>query len=267
MRDLLDRLRYGRARTLLSSYIDGELSERERRRVERHLSECERCRWELESLRLTAELARGLPEVETSRSFALSSAPAEVKRDRLGWISGARMAAAVAAVLVVAVLAGMAGLLRMDSVEEPLGAPAPVPQMPAAPAPAAAAPTVAPAAAPVPQMARQPAMPLQAAVAAPGITAVPVAPAAVQEMAVKAVEVAATATPTATLTPTPTPIPTHTPTPTATATPSPTATATPTPAPLIPDEVAGLPLVLVGVVGLLVAGAAFLVWRRWVHWI
>ena len=121
MRDLLDRLRYGRARTLLSSYIDGELSERERRRVERHLSECERCRWELESLRLTAELARGLPEMETSRSFALSREPAAVKRGGLGWMSGTRMAAAVAAVLVVAVLAGMAGLLRMDGAGERVG--------------------------------------------------------------------------------------------------------------------------------------------------
>ena len=154
VKDLLDRFRYGRARTLLSSYIDGELSERERRRVERHLSGCAECRAELESLRLTVELVRGLPEVEPSRSFTLSSAP-EAERGGFGWIANTRMAAVVAAVLLVAILAGLAGLLRVNPQVEradmelaPAVAPAVAP-MPAAPAAAAPAPIAAQRSAPV----------------------------------------------------------------------------------------------------------------------
>ena len=164
MKDLLDRFRYGRARVLLSSYIDGELSERDRLRVERHLSGCAECRAELESLRLTVELARGLPEVEPSRSFTLSAAP-EAERGGFGWIANARMAAAVAAVLLVAIMAGAAGLLRMgpqveqaDTESAAAMAAAPAPEVAAAQAPAmapvvATAPSVAPA--PMPAVAAE----------------------------------------------------------------------------------------------------------------
>ena len=75
MTGFFDRFRHGTLRELLSSYIDGEVSDSERSRVESHLSRCEECRQELESLRLTVAALRQLPEVQTTRSFAISAPP------------------------------------------------------------------------------------------------------------------------------------------------------------------------------------------------
>jgi negative regulator of sigma E activity len=85
---------------LLSAYIDGELSDSERERVERHLEHCEECRDELEELRQTAELVGSLPQQELPEGFRqelrqqlLVEATGE-QRDRSGagrsrgWTSG-----------------------------------------------------------------------------------------------------------------------------------------------------------------------------------
>ena len=45
----------------LSAFLDGQLSARQRSRVEKHLQECAACREELESLRQTVSLLRSAP--------------------------------------------------------------------------------------------------------------------------------------------------------------------------------------------------------------
>lgn len=67
----------------LSAYLDGRLAERERRRVERHLAECEVCREDLATLRETVTLLRQVPSMPLPRSFTLPvSAQAEQTRFR-----------------------------------------------------------------------------------------------------------------------------------------------------------------------------------------
>ena len=151
--EMFDRFRHGKLRELLSSYIDGEVSDSERRRVERHLSGCEECRRELESLRLTVAALRQMPEIQATRSFAIS-APPEPVRGGLGWVLGVRLAASAAAVVLVGlILADVTGLVVQsdmpdwgrESYSEQAPAPAPAFAAPA-PAPAAPAPDAGPSA-------------------------------------------------------------------------------------------------------------------------
>ena len=180
MIELFDKFRHGKLRELLSSYIDDEVSDSERRRVERHLPTCEECRQELESLRVTVTTLRQLPEIQTARSFAIS-APPEPVSGGFGWVLGIRLAASAAAVVLVGlILADVTGLLVQTDLPEwtrqsdraQSGAPA----QPAAPAPAAFAPTAAPAPAPAPGAQAAPARP-QAAVATAAPAEPPAAPA------------------------------------------------------------------------------------------
>ena len=117
--------RHAGLRRLLSTYVDGSASESERARVEAHLSGCEACRIEADSLRATIELLGALPKVAPSRSFALEREPWPLPRvSPLVWT--ARVAAPVAAVLLVAFVVGNAvgiigdgdGLGFMDTTEE-----------------------------------------------------------------------------------------------------------------------------------------------------
>ena len=55
----------------LSAYLDGELSDRERRKVEGHLAACDRCSSLLEELASMRTMLSTLPEVEPRRSFVL----------------------------------------------------------------------------------------------------------------------------------------------------------------------------------------------------
>lgn len=55
----------------LSAYIDGRLSEGERRALEGHLEACPSCQRDLQELRATVEALRSLPLAEAPRSFAL----------------------------------------------------------------------------------------------------------------------------------------------------------------------------------------------------
>ena len=108
-------------RARLSSYIDGELSQAELGSLELHLSGCDECRSELDSLRTVVELVRELPELPLPRSFALAAAPAPVSIG-IQFVWPARVAASVAALLLVAVIvsdvidAGKSpGLLKIEA--------------------------------------------------------------------------------------------------------------------------------------------------------
>ncbi|HEY49492.1 MAG TPA: hypothetical protein G4O13_05545 [Dehalococcoidia bacterium] len=113
-----------KVRGLLSEYLDNRLEGEERGMVERHLETCGACSEELESLRMTVQLLREMPEVQVPRSFALREAETArggVFEPRLtGWLRPAaalatavlepqslswlRPAAAVATVALVLVL-------------------------------------------------------------------------------------------------------------------------------------------------------------------
>ena len=104
---LLRGWRHGRLRRLLSTYVDGSASGPERARVEAHLSGCEACRMEADTLRATIDLLAALPEAVPSRSFALEREPWPVPSvNRLVW--AARVAAPAAALLLVALVVGNA---------------------------------------------------------------------------------------------------------------------------------------------------------------
>jgi len=60
-----------RTREMLSGYMDQRLNPEEVARSEEHLSTCQGCREELESLRATVALLHRLPEETPSRSFAV----------------------------------------------------------------------------------------------------------------------------------------------------------------------------------------------------
>jgi hypothetical protein len=134
---------HNKLRTLLSSYIDGEVNEQEKHRVETHLAGCAECREELESLRSTVGLLGLMPALELPRSFVLSEAPRPARQPS-SFIWGARLATSVAAVLLVAlVMSDAVGVLGPRGFDEGLfmsGEPA-------------YAPSSAPAAAPAPQSA------------------------------------------------------------------------------------------------------------------
>ena len=92
---------------LLSAHLDGELDEVERRRVGRHLAECDRCRTELEDLARARAAVRSLPLLELPLDVAELAgipAPAIPLRRRPGAWIGAAAAAAVAAFITVAAI-------------------------------------------------------------------------------------------------------------------------------------------------------------------
>ena len=185
--------RHARVRTLLSSYIDGEVSASEARRVAAHLSGCDECVAELESLRATTMLLGRLPSLDTPRSYALTAADVLDMSPRRGLPSFAALsgglatagAAAVVVVLVVGVVflarLGFTGSAAAPAPAQFAAAPAPaapaaVAQAPAAPAARAAAPASAAPAAAMPAAA---APQTRAVTAAPAMAAAaPAAPAA-----------------------------------------------------------------------------------------
>ena len=113
--------RHRRVRGLLSAYIDGEVTEREARRVEGHLGLCGECRMELGTLRSTVDLLGRLPGLAVRRSFALSEAPAPVASPPR-FESLARLAAPVAAVLLVVLVVGDAlGIVSQGGLGELAG--------------------------------------------------------------------------------------------------------------------------------------------------
>ena len=95
-----------RRHELLSAYVDGEVTAEEAREVEEFLASSEDARRELAEFQATVDLVRGLPELETPRSFALDAAPE--KRWTLWWpsVRATGLATSVAAMLLVALVAG-----------------------------------------------------------------------------------------------------------------------------------------------------------------
>ena len=150
--------RHARVRSLLSSYIDGEASASEARRVEAHLSGCDECSAELESLRATTMLLGRLPSLDAPRSYALTAADVRSASPQRGLPSFAAFSGgfvtAGAAALVVVLVVGVVFLARLgftgSAAESIPQAAAPAPAAPAAiaQAPAAAAAPAARAAAP-----------------------------------------------------------------------------------------------------------------------
>jgi hypothetical protein len=96
----------------LSPYMDGQLSERERARVQAHLKSCAECRDELRTLRWTQGLARQMPVMPVPRSFIVREADLETQRIArprpllVPALARLQTAAAIVAVLLVTVVAG-----------------------------------------------------------------------------------------------------------------------------------------------------------------
>jgi hypothetical protein len=90
----------------LSAYLDGELSPRERKVVERHLLGCQACRWNLETLRQTVQWTKELPTVRVPRSFTIPVPAQPARVAHRGWslplLQGATALVAVLLFLVVA---------------------------------------------------------------------------------------------------------------------------------------------------------------------
>ena len=194
--------------TLLSAYLDGEVTAEERALVEAQLRLSPAWREELDGLRWTVSLLRELPEAPLPRSFELP-VPAETARATtrgvtrqavwgldLGWLYGFLRASAVVTVALLMAVAGLdvfqtqRDLARdMTALNSPASAPAPEVALsqraaqPQAEAPRAAAPQAA-----------APAVPTTAPAAKPGATTAPAAK-ALQNPAVQPTFPAAAAPP------------------------------------------------------------------------
>jgi len=123
-----------RIKEMLSAYLDGELTPRDKARVERHLRECATCAEELRTLRWTVGLMKEVPSVPVPRPFTLPAPTPERRAElpRLGWAHTLlRGATALAVVLLVLVLAG--DLLSQRFLKAPAPALAPAAEETAAP--------------------------------------------------------------------------------------------------------------------------------------
>ncbi|MEA3375702.1 MAG: zf-HC2 domain-containing protein [Chloroflexota bacterium] len=115
---------------LLSAYLDGELSEREREQLETRLSEDPALRAELRALHQTMSLVRELPRASAPRNFILTESmvrgrePAHAPEPRLAWAAPILTAAtAVVSLLFAVVLAGdllLPGVGGFASAPEPM---------------------------------------------------------------------------------------------------------------------------------------------------
>ena len=100
---------HGYCQDNLSAYLDGQVSAREKGRVERHLSECGECRRTLSELRATVALLRRSPALPVPRSFALPlSLGVRRTEPRLAWLNpgSLRLAASVATAVLILVVSG-----------------------------------------------------------------------------------------------------------------------------------------------------------------
>jgi len=92
----------------LSAYIDGELTTRERARVEQHLKECQACAEDLRTLRQTVALLKELPVIPAPRSFAVRPRVAKFRPAPApsAWGYGLLKGATAIAALMLALLIG-----------------------------------------------------------------------------------------------------------------------------------------------------------------
>ncbi|MEN6408748.1 MAG: hypothetical protein ABFD44_03450 [Anaerolineaceae bacterium] len=94
---------------LLSAYLDGQLNEKERARVDARLQKDEAYRNELETLNHTRLLLRSLSPRRAPRNFTLSAQTAEqLKPTRavIHWVPALRVTAALASFLLIVTFAG-----------------------------------------------------------------------------------------------------------------------------------------------------------------
>lgn len=89
---------------LLSAHLDGELTERERREIDAHLSGCGRCVRELEEMQRVRSAVRSLPILDLPSDLIpqTDDAPIPLRSQRGLWVGVA--AAIVAVVVAVAAL-------------------------------------------------------------------------------------------------------------------------------------------------------------------
>lgn len=91
----------------LSAYLDGELTARDREAVERHLSTCRDCQWNLKTLGQTVRWTKELPVVPLPRVFTVPAAAQPARARRRSWSYGLLQGAtALVALLLVFALAG-----------------------------------------------------------------------------------------------------------------------------------------------------------------
>ncbi len=115
---------------LLSAYLDGELDERERERLEARLSQDPALRAELRTLHQTVSMVRELPQTSAPRNFILSESmvrrrePAPAPEPRRAWAAPLLTAATtVVSLLFVVVLVGdllLSGMGGQASAPEPM---------------------------------------------------------------------------------------------------------------------------------------------------
>lgn len=90
---------------LISAYLDGELTSRERGELAQHISTCGRCAADLEGLQRVRAAVRALPVLELPEDIFRSSYQGDVvplHRNRGMWVGAA--AAVVALVIAIAAL-------------------------------------------------------------------------------------------------------------------------------------------------------------------
>ena len=99
--------RHGRWQQRLSAYLDAQLEPSARRKLEQHLTSCNSCREELESLRATVALLQRVPQAAVPRSFRLIEEPMPVGAPRtVRYTVPLRYAAAAAGLLFLMVAVG-----------------------------------------------------------------------------------------------------------------------------------------------------------------
>jgi len=107
---------------LLSAHLDGELTPQERSLVASHLSDCERCRSELEDLHRARAALRSLPLLEIPPGLiGVGETPTPVHRQRGIWV-GAAAAIVVGVVAVAALLSPAPATISIDDLSSRFGA-------------------------------------------------------------------------------------------------------------------------------------------------
>ncbi len=89
---------------LLSSYVNGDPEQDERKRIEAHLAECDACRGDLAGLRAVVDLLQQLPQYNPPRSFQLGSEH-ENHRKQPATLPAIRMLPIVRTLSIAAVIA------------------------------------------------------------------------------------------------------------------------------------------------------------------
>lgn len=110
---------------LLSAFLDGELTERERATLEARMQKEPALRHHLEELRATVSLVKQLPQLPLPRSFTLQPEPEALMRSRfvprhprINWIPGNRIWAGSLLVLLLSLVSLTTLLIALDRLEQ-----------------------------------------------------------------------------------------------------------------------------------------------------